>query len=234
MPYCVQAQVETWSQKSDGDIGSDSHAYSYVDTITYLISVADRAIDDECGVPEEFFEAGGVAVADEMHNGVELGYASSWVENPYYMTGVQPLLRLNYKPILAVATVESQTSAGAWTVLVVDVDYAVDPLGIRFIKNFPRYAYANIKVNYTAGYAATPAKVSAVSAQLAASIIQRVLKSESASAGTSSSASLGPASRSSSFSAGGLDGATIADACFSDRLKADLARFRNVTPPRVV
>jgi hypothetical protein len=73
-----------------------------------------------------------------------------------------------------------------------------------------------------------------VSAQLAASIIQRVLKSEIASAGTSSSASLGQASMSSSFSAGGLDGASIADACFSERLKADLARFRNVAPPRVV
>ncbi len=223
--------METWAQLTSTDIGVlTSAGYNYVDTVAYIIAVADRAIDSECEVPEEFFVAGGVEIV-ELHDGVDLGYVASWVENPYAVSNAQPLLRLKYHPVLSVTLVESKSSAGAWATLTADTDYVADPLGIRFLTNIPRYSYGNIRVTYKAGYVVTPSKIRDVSAQLAASIIYRVLERKKSGGGGSSSFGLGGISSSESSM---VEAASVAEACFSDTLKAEIARFHNMVPPWVV
>jgi hypothetical protein len=231
MPYCDRAQVETWAQMESDDIGALASAgYNYVDTVAYIISVADRAIDSECEVPEEFFIAGGVEI-EELHDGTELGYVTNWVENPYAVSNAQPLLRLKYHPVLSVTAVESKSSVGAWATLTADTDYVADPLGIRFLTNIPRYSCGNIRVTYKAGYAVTPSKIRDVSAQLAASIIFRILEQKKSGAGGSTSFGIGGISSSSSSK---VEAASVAEACFNDTLKAEISRFKNMVPPRVV
>jgi hypothetical protein len=200
---------------------------TFAEVTAYLITAADRAIDHELNVPEGFFVAGGVTVTAENHSGADLGYAQSWYENPY-SSGWQPHLTFNYKPVIGVTTVKEFVN-GAYVTRTVNVDYIITATGVRYIKNIPAYSFDNIQVTYVAGYAATPAQVTNVSAQLTAAMINAVVINKDY---PGTSVNLGPAGASRTATPGVLS--SLTDSCFSDSLKAELEQFRNVTAPRVV
>ncbi len=217
--YCTAAQVAYWVPTAATDLGASSD-----DIVAYAITVASRAVDNECGVPESFFGAGGVTLTDELHDGVDLGYAPGFTSNPYAGQTLQPNLRFNYLPVLSVTTVHELIS-GAYVLRTALTDYVVLTTGIRYLLNIPAYAYSNIKVTYVAGYAACPGHVSGVTAQLAAALTKAIVISK-VSPGTS--ASLGPMSYSQQGTPGAMS--SLADSCFTPSLKADLREYRNLGP----
>ena len=56
-----------------------------------------------------------------------------------------------------------------------NTDFIVVKDGVRFLNNIPSSGFRNIKVTYTAGYAAVPTAVANVSARLAALIMNTVI-----------------------------------------------------------
>jgi len=218
MVYSTQTEVETWSQIASTDLGSIGHTHA--DSIAYFTENADHSIDEYCNVPDGFFDAGGVTVTDEYHDGASLGYHGYFIIYNKYLA---PLLMLKYRPVISVTTLKEEVTAGSWTTRTEgqDDDYLVIEEGVRFLRNLPKYKWKNIKVTYVAGYAATPPAVSDVSAQLSALIIHRVLDGKSRSSG----------------SVGGLSASTpeqfmnLANAELTPRMKNRLKPYRSRLPP---
>jgi hypothetical protein len=143
-------------------------------TVTNYIAYADDLIENYCRVPSGYFDAGGVTITNEYHDGREVGQVSLWA----YTIGTRsdPMLRLKYTPVISVTTLSEETSAGAWTSRTEgrDDDYLVMENGVRFMANIPSYKYKNVRVTYVAGYAATPGSVAVCSARLAAALLHKV------------------------------------------------------------
>jgi hypothetical protein len=177
MTYSNKTAVETWSQTSTGNLGATG--YDYDNTLEYLINVADRAIDDYCGQPEGFFNAGGIEIQQEYHDGVEIGDYGLMVNYPFSIKR-RPFLRFKYSPVLSVTKLEKADSSGTWSTLTEGKtsDYLVMENGVRFIRSVPTYDYKNIRVTYKIGYTATPGRVGECSARLAAALAHRIIDSK--------------------------------------------------------
>lgn len=224
MGYSSQTQVDTWLQNSGISLGQKGYT-TYDTTIAYLISVADRAIDDETMQPETYFTAGGVTLTNEYHDGVEIGDYG-------LLLGVglrvkpRPFLRLKYSPIISVTTVQKCDSQGNWTTLTQGYgnDYIALEEGIRFLQNIPSYNYKNVRVTYVAGHVATPSRISECSARLAAAIGQRIIDSQSR-----HETSGGPTNTSTPDEHKGL-----AKAVFTDELKRLVRNYRRKVPIKML
>ncbi len=169
MPYSNADDFGTWSSVTISDLGTTG--YNYANTVAKLIEWADRAIDDYLDQPHGFFEPGGVAIQHEYHDGMELLDTSK----------EEPLLILNYKPVLSVAKFEEETGTGTWTTRTEGTgnDYKVAENGVRILSNIPDYDWKNVKVTYIAGYRQTPGRINECSARLAAAMAHRIIDSRS-------------------------------------------------------
>jgi len=223
VPYSNQTEVETWGQISSSDLGNIG--YSYVDTVAYLITVADRAIDDYCDQPDGFFEPGGVEIQQEYHDGVEAGeyniltwFAASLKRRPY--------IRLEYTPVLSVTALEENTSGTTWTERTEgrDNDYLVIEHGVRYLRNIPKYKYKNIRVTYKAGYSTTPGRINECSARLAAAIAQRIIDSKKRDNVSLSGMSVGKP----------VEFVGLAKASFTSDLKSLVRRYRRKVPVKLL
>ena len=192
MPYCDKLEVETWAQITSADFGSIG--YDYVNTLQYVINLADRAIDNYCMQPDGFFNGGGIEIQKELHDGVEFGYVgfNVWLSSHDY----RPFLRLKYVPVLSITKFEEETTAGSWTTRTEgrSSDYIVDESGIYIVSNLPDYDYRNIRVTYKAGYTVTPSPVVECSARLAANMAHHIIDSASRTNSGSGSVALNTAS----------------------------------------
>lgn len=223
MTYSNQEEFETWSQTSSSDLGSIGHSYD--DAVQYLIASADRAIDDYCDVPNEFFNAGGQEIVQEYHDGVEVGHYGLLVSFGLSIKR-RPYLRLNHSPVLSVTTLEKSDSTGTWTTLTEgrQNDYLVMDAGIRFLRNVPSYDYKNIRATYKAGYTTTPGRIAECSARLAAAMAQRIIDSKSRKNIAISGLSTGTP----------VEFVGLAKPCFTVELKDLVKRYRRKVPVKLL
>lgn len=223
MPYCTKVEVETWSQTSTADLGSIG--YDYVNTIQYLINVADRAIDDELLQPDGFFNAGGLEIEDEYHDGVEIGHYGLLVSFGLSIKR-RPFLRLKYSPVLSVTKLEKSDSSGTWSTLTEgrQNDYLVMENGVRFLRSVPLYDYKNVRATYKTGYAITPGRISECSARLAAVMAQRIVDSKDRNI-----ANIGPLAVRKPEEFVGL-----AKSCFTEELKSLVRRYQRKIAPKLL
>ena len=164
MVYCSTDDVKRYSQATYTDLGftSDSEFVTFLST---LISRAQGMIDRYCGVPDGFFEPGGVTRTAELydHDGGEI-------------------LFLDYAPVISVSSLEQRTSGlgmtEVWEALTEGAsnDFIIYKAQgkIYFIKAVSA-GYQKIKVTYVAGYASTPGDLADVCAQLAANILANMV-----------------------------------------------------------
>lgn len=223
MAYSTSAAVLVWAQMSSGDL--EVTMTDFDTTITNFITYADDIIEEYCKVPSGFFDAAGVTVTDEYHDGRDVGHVTSWVR--YTGHRKVPKLRLKYSPVISVTTLSEETSAGAWTARTEGRgdDYLVTETGVRFLQNIPSYDYKNVKVTYVAGYAATPSIIAIVSARLAANMLHRIIDSKS----RTQSAGLG------SMSAGfGAEFMGVAKPILTQELKKMLRPYKRVSPTKII
>jgi len=178
--YSTREDVLFYGRFSTSNLGN--FGYGGEEAIIKAINAADAKIEEYCGVPEDFFENGGIAIEDEYHDGIEVGSYG-----PYPSFGLmgykhRPKLRFKYVPVLNVKRVEEETSAGTWTTRTEGSasDYILDREkdGVRWIANVPSYDYYNVRVGYIAGYEKTPQTVVEVSGRLAATLVQQILDVE--------------------------------------------------------
>ena len=178
MPYSSRDTVEFYGIGEVADGGQYGSGETYLNRLNRAIEAADGMIDDHCKKPRGFFNAGGVQVSLEYHNGNEVantftvGRTLGWsVDLDAYVP-----LYLNIVPVLSVVTVEEETSAGTWTTRTEGSanDYLVREYGIHYVSNFPNPGQKNIRVTYLAGYELTPETVRQASAKLAVALLQEI------------------------------------------------------------
>ena len=178
-PYSVQADVERVGRFKTDDFSVD-YGYNYATSVERAIQEADALIDDYCLVPSGYFTGGGVTVTAEKLNGLDLINVGDLGGLPGWSRGGGALLRFKYGPMLSVTSLEEETTQGTWTARTEgrDSDFVVVPDGVAFMANSPSSRYSNVRVTYVAGYAATPRTIQAVSARLAASIVQSLVDAQ--------------------------------------------------------
>jgi len=221
MAYSTSAAVLMWAQMQSGDftvVDTD-----FTTTITNYIAYADDMIENYCKVPSGYFDAGGVTITNEYHDGVELGYGSTW-QHLFGQRG-DPFLRLKYTPVISVTTLSEETSAGTWTARTEgrNDDFLVMENGVRYVANIPTYDYKNIRCTYVAGYSATPGSVAVCSARLAAALLQKV-----------KDATRRQPARLAALSAEMAVDPTLSHQVFSPPLKALVDPYRRRSPARLI
>jgi hypothetical protein len=223
MPYCDKLEVETWAQITSADFGSIG--YDYVNTLQYVINLADRAIDNYCMQPDGFFNGGGIEIQKELHDGVEFGYVgfNVWLSSHDY----RPFLRLKYVPVLSITKFEEETTAGSWTTRTEgrSSDYIVDESGIYIVSNLPDYDYRNIRVTYKTGYTSTPSPIKECSVRLAASMLHRIKDS------TTRITTTGLGSKSDTM---GSEFQGLGKVTLSDEMKDELMQYRRKVAIKLV
>ena len=219
MAYTTSAEVLFWAQMASGDL--EVTMTDFDTSITNIIAYASDIIEEYCRVPSGFFDAGGVTITDEYHDGTEVGRNNSYVR--FFGVRKTPFLHLKYTPVISVTTVHEETSPGSWTARTEGRanTFLVTENGIRYVRNSPAYDYKNVKVTYVAGYAATPSAVSRVCARLGANMLHHIIDSED----RAQSTNLGPAGI--SF---GADFMGIAKTLLTTELKTLLNPYRRLTP----
>lgn len=162
MPYCTRADVEFWGQFTSSSFIVTMENYN--SSIQRLIDHACNEIDNFCRVPFGFFNAGGVAVDNEYHDGLRVP------------SGTKPLLRPNYLPVLSVTKLEYLES-GSWVTKTEgnSDDYIVVEHGIHLVTLPDRTDYKNIRVSYECGYKKTPEIITTVSGRLAGAVGQQII-----------------------------------------------------------
>lgn len=174
MTYCSEADIKNSSQVTYADLGyaNDAAFCAFLDDLTAL---ADSLIDSYCRVPAGFFEAGGVAISNEL---LDFGY-------PWTVMGYNPMffpwISLWYHPVISISKVEYNTAGygqAANFVTIVEPDYIPKlPEGmIMLVNKIPALAQNSVRVSYTAGYAATPVAVRQVAIQLCANALHVALQ----------------------------------------------------------
>jgi hypothetical protein len=224
MVYSSSTEVEFYGQiDSSNTQGLGEAGPSYANNLTYAVVAADRMIESYCDVPSGFFDAGGVTITTEYHDGVEVGYYGLY---PSFGVSykMRPKLRLNYTPVISVTTLEENTSGSTWTARTEgrSSDFIVVPDGVRFIGHVPRYDYDNVRVTYVAGYAAIPGNVVECSGRLAAAILLKIIDAKKRSPVSIGSLSTSPA-----------DMPSLSAEVFTPPLKDLVKRYRRRTPVRI-
>jgi hypothetical protein len=208
MPYGEPVDVEYYGQFTSEDFGQASEGMNYESMVMRAMLAADRAIDAYLGVPADFFQAGGIEIPLELHDGVEAGKTRTYPSYGFF------------GPVRSVVTVEENTSGSTWTSRTEgrDNDFIVTSRadGIRFVRNVPDYDHANVRVTYIAGYDATPEVVSDVSSRLAAAMIRKIIDAEQGNPVTVGGQSIEIT-------------ASLSDRVFTPALKDMLRRFRHHT-----
>ena len=143
--------------------------FNYGSAVAKYIVVADSTVDAYCGVPSGFFAAGGYTVIDEYHDGVELQRSTNLTDNRAI------ILKTKLSPILSVSSFSEEVTTASWTLRTENTDFIIVKDGLRFLQNIPAAGYRNLKITYTAGYAAVPAAVANASAVLAAELMNSVI-----------------------------------------------------------
>lgn len=183
MGYSRIEDVEWYSRITDSYFSGRGFS-DYNSSVNRAIASADALIDEYCYPPSDggtylhgFFEPGGIEVAAEHLNGVDVVWTFEHIRFPGWMRGGESHLRFNYRPVLSVTSLEEETGAGVWTARTEGSgsDFIVVADGVRFVESTPEYRYKNVRVTYKAGYRFTPRVVSEVSARLAATIIHQIL-----------------------------------------------------------
>lgn len=166
--YTTVIDVREHSQLGFDDLGFQNE--DDLDEFTEdLIEAAQRIVDDYCGVPSTFFQAGGVTVTDEYYDGD--GGEELW---------------LKYRPVVSVTALyrnkASLNAAADWEQLLEGpgagkhfILYGQKGLVYMFDR-IPGADYKNIKVTYKAGYSAVPESVAHVCKELAANVLRGLLK----------------------------------------------------------
>ncbi|MBA7476823.1 hypothetical protein ES707_12218 [subsurface metagenome] len=161
--------VRMHGQIPHGDLGfdNDSHYEEFIESD--IIPVVEEIIERHCGVPADYFAAGGATVTDEYHDGD--GRENLW---------------LKYRPIVSVTTLSRNkaglTSAVDWEDLTEGPGASSHFLlygdrGFIYIYGRqPGIGHKNIKVTYLAGYTLTPEPVTLVCKELAANVLRGMLK----------------------------------------------------------
>lgn len=225
MPYGEPRDVEFYGQFTSEAFGQLGAGMAYDSMIQRAVQAADRAIDAYLGVPEDFFQAGGIEVTRELHDGREVGYHQLYPSYGLLGVAANPKIRLKYVPVRSVVSVEENTSGTTWTSRTEgrSSDYVVtsEADGIRFLRNIPGYEYANIRVTYIGGYDVTPEVVEDVSSRLAAAMLRKIIDAEQGNPVTVGGESIQIT-------------ASLADRVFSPALKDMLKRLKLHTPARVM
>lgn len=179
--YCTQLDVEFWGLGEVVDGGVYGSTATYADRVQRAIQAAQALIDEHCHMPRGFFEAGGVQVTDEYHDGNEVAYYYSVGKLYDWQWDYDAFMLLPFKiqPVLSVVKVEEETTAGTWTTRTAGSsnDYIAVEQGVHFIDNFPDPGVKNLRVTYIAGYTLTPQVVKEACARLAVLTLQRILDS---------------------------------------------------------
>lgn len=161
--------VKILSQIAYDDLGFNTDGDYETFLEADIIPIATKIIEDYCGVPSGFFDAGGVTIADEYYDSDGSGH-----------------LWLKYRPILSVTAVayneKGLTEAPSWVSLAegpgVNKHYLVyAERGLIFIYDkVPPEGKKNIKITYKAGYSSTPVSVAEIAKQLSANMLRGMLK----------------------------------------------------------
>lgn len=215
--------MEFYGQFSSAANQLTEKGYDYVNTVQKAITAAESAIDNYLQAPSGFFTGGGVEVANEYHNGTEIGKASTHIR--FFGVRKSPFLRLNYTPILSVTALEEETSAGSWTSRTEGrgSDYLVTEKGVYYLRNSPAYDVKNVRATYNAGYAQTPQPISECAARLAAALIHQVVDSAAR-----------KTVQTEKVTASFPEMRLLTQTVFSESLKDLVKRYRRHVPPKIV
>lgn len=161
--YCTAQQVKDISKVSYDQLElADDPAF--VTLIEASIARTEGLIDDYCGVPSTFFQAGGLTII-ELHDG----------------DGDDTVL-VNYAPIVSVTKLEvntaALTAAPSWSELSegpgVGKHFLVynESGKIYFFASTPVSGNQNIRITYKGGFAAVPKNIELVCAEVVARMLE--------------------------------------------------------------
>jgi hypothetical protein len=221
MPYGTQADVEFFGQFTESSFGqTEPPGLNYKSMIERALFFASSRIDAHCRQPKDYFIEGGIQIADEIHDGVQVGHYGVYAT---FGTRRRPKLRLNYSPVLAIISLEHMDSSGTWTTKTSgrSQDYLNDEQGIIYFRSLPTYDRRNIRINYKVGYQETPILIHELASRIGAQMIRTIIDSE----------------ESGSYTVGNVSikiTATLADQVFSPEMRQDLGPYMRTIPLRLV
>ena len=159
--YTTAADVRDYCKITYEDLGFADEA-TYTAFIEGLINIAERIIDDYCGVPSMFFKAGGLTFTEDLYD-------------------FRCSLSLRHKPIISIEKVEVNTAGYGQTPSWVQLEtkeYIADLQAgiIHFISKFPATELQSVRVTYTAGFTETPQTVGYVAIQFCSNVLHAILQ----------------------------------------------------------
>jgi hypothetical protein len=163
MGYVTRDELNGQSQLEKRDFGITSDA-TFDNFLDAIITHAQGAIENYCGVPSGFFTPNGYSVTDELCNFISSG-----------------IIDLQLRPVLSIESVEvDQASRGSpsnWLELS-EVDYIAElPAGLLHLVNyFPSRIVNAIRVSYTAGYASIPDAIKNATLESASNLAHTILQ----------------------------------------------------------
>lgn len=160
--YCTKTDVKAYSKIAYSDLGyaNDTAFDTFLDS---LILLAQGIIDDYCNVPTGFFETGGLAFTNELHD-----YHYPWID-------------LRCCPIISISKIEYNTQGYGTAPIWVEIssqDYIINTQTgqLMLVNKIPAIPEQSLRVSYTAGYTATPDPVEHVCLQLCSNLLHEILQ----------------------------------------------------------